>query len=343
MEEASLGFNVTSKYYEKTKLFSSKPKVLVWVESDDDKRLWINALKKFKDNYAFSFFCASEHEFDDGVISDGCCRIFKLLRTGNIVLGKHCIACLDSDFSFITNNYKAKGKELLQADHVYETFVHSKENLYFNKNGINDFISQLLGEDIEQHHVNISDIYEVISKSVYGVFADLMILYRDGQIAGFEELMSEFVSGIMCVANESRFEDFTNGVFNANLARFVNDFTQQLKQKMSGYCDVDAAGNMSEYFSEVGISESDAYLFIRGHNFHAIIINILKKIERFTFNLKKSRYDKDGISKDIAAEKKKELAGKRVDINSAFLSREIDKDIPFFKKTIELMQASYGR
>lgn len=342
MREASLGFNISSKYYEKTKLFSSKPKVLVWVESDDDKRLWINALKKFKANYAFSFFCASEHEFDDGVVSDGCCRIFKLLRTGNIVLGKHCIACLDSDFSFITDNYKAKGKELLQTEHVYETFVHSKENLYFNKNGINDFISQLLGEDIEQHRVNISDIYEILSKSVYGIFISLMILYRDGQIAGFEELMSQLTSGIMSVVNESKFEDFADGTFNANLKSFVDDFTQHLKQGMSSYCDVDAVENMSEHFSKIGFSESDAYLFIRGHNFHAIILNILKKLEKYTFNLKIRRYDKEGISKEIAANKKRELAGKRVDINSAFLSREIDKDIPFFKKTLDLMQANYG-
>ncbi|HBR5678826.1 DUF4435 domain-containing protein [Klebsiella pneumoniae] len=343
MKETPLGFNISSKYYEKTKLFSSKTKVLVWVESDDDKRLWINAFKKFKDNYNFSFFCASEHEFDDGVFSDGCCRIFKLLKTGNIILGKHCIACLDSDFSFISDNYKAKGKEFLQTEYVYETYVHSKENLYFNKNGINDFISQLVGEDIEQHHINLSEIYDAISKSVHGVFLNLMILYRDGQVAGFEAIMSEFVAGIMSVTNVSRFEDFADGSFNVNLEKFVTDFSQSLKDKMNGYCDVDAVEDMSAHFSKIGVSESDAYLFIRGHNFHAIILNVLKKIEKYTFNLKISRYGKKNIPKEIAASKKKELAGKRVDIESAFLSREIDKDIPFFKKTLDLLQENYGR
>ncbi|HGW6623838.1 TPA: hypothetical protein ACNHM3_005222, partial [Klebsiella pneumoniae] len=61
------------------------------------------------------------------------------------------------------------------------------------------------------------------------------------------------------------------------------------------------------------------------------------------FNLKISRYGKKNIPKEIAASKKKELAGKRVDIESAFLSREIDKDIPFFKKTLDLLQENYGR
>lgn len=342
MEEVSLGFNISSSYYEKTKLFSSKPKVRVWVESDDDKRLWINALKQFKDSYAFSFFCASEHEFDDGVISDGCCRIFKLLRTGNIILGKHCIACLDSDFSFITDNYNAKGKELLQNEYVYETFVHSKENLYLNKNGINDFISQLLGEDLEQHHVNFNGIYESISKAVYKIFVELMVLYRDEQIVGFEKIMSEFVSGIMGVANESKFEDLADGSFEAKLEEFVNGFEQQIKGKMGIYCDVGTTENMDKYFSKIGLSESDAYLFIRGHNLHAIMLNIFKKVEKFTFNLKKSRYDREGVPKELAADKKKELAGKRIDIDSAFLARPIDRDIPFFKETLAILQKNYG-
>ncbi|HHA2298997.1 TPA: DUF4435 domain-containing protein [Enterobacter asburiae] len=342
MEEASLGFNISSSYYEKTKLFSPKPKVRVWVESDDDKRLWINALKEFKDSYAFSFFCASEHEFDDGVISDGCCRIFKLLRTGNIILGKHCIACLDSDFSFITDNYNAKGKALLQNEHVYETYVHSKENLYLNRNGINDFVSQLLGEDLEQYHVSFDGIYDSISKAVYKIFIKLMVLYRDEQIVGFEKIMAELVSGIMGIANESKFEDLADGGFKAKLEAFVNDFDQQIKGKMSNYCDVDATENMVKYFAKIGLSENDAYLFIRGHNFHAIILNILKKAEGFTFNLKKSRYDREGISKKIAADKKRELAGKRIDIDSAFLARQIDRDIPFFKETLTILQKNYG-
>ncbi|UPF02926.1 DUF4435 domain-containing protein [Pseudomonas mosselii] len=127
------GFSFDSADMDKLGLFSidgvSRTFVVIWVESRDDKRFWNACLPRLSD-VQYDFKIADEFHGADEKSGNGCKRLISLQRSGDIVLGKNMIFCLDGDDSFLRS--LALGREPDQHPHIYYTNIYSIENAFLH-------------------------------------------------------------------------------------------------------------------------------------------------------------------------------------------------------------------
>ncbi|OKP53298.1 hypothetical protein A8A12_08105 [Serratia marcescens] len=347
---SGLGFNIKNDYFEKTKLFissqnveagESKPWVQVFVESDDDKRLWLSIFEKYKKNYKFRYLSALEHESDDGKCSNGCSRLSALYKNGKVQLGKHTILCLDSDYGFVSGNYGCKQKDVLEEKFVYQTFVHSKESVYINPVGIDIILSRAIGEDIESEGISLLGIHSVISRVLYPYWIKIITIYKHGMEEDFDRYHGEFVHIMSECFNYKNVKDIlsTNWIDEAN--RNFSSFDERLDRFIEEQIGKDKVDDMAKRLQELNINDSDCLFFVRGHNIYAIMKKVYEDIEALFFLKKIQSIDRLNITSAQKSEQKRAMANKRVQVMNVILARGDVCNTPFFKDTISELDTHY--
>lgn len=345
MEIDSLGFKSKSSYFEKAAHFlnDNQPKwVAVWVESDDDKRLWLPVLKNTYKKFNFKFHIASLHDFKDGKISDGCSRIFAKIKSGDIELGHFTIACLDSDYSYISGNYECKQKKLLESPYVFQTYVHSKENIYIHSEGIVQVFERALGEDLKQLGMDIDLFTNRFSESIYDYFVKVVSLYRIDDIKAFDEYHEKFVEVIKVTINQMKLPDELSSNFDVVLKANLESFDEELTNHIESNYGYDVIEATIQRFKEIDVNPIDSISFLRGHDMYPVMMKIYKSIDQYVFKLKRDQYNQGHIPEGYRRKKLGEMGNKRVSIEELICTRSDVIENRFFSKTFSRLNVLFS-
>lgn len=343
-----LGFPFEESYVRNQSYFAEDelPEVLVWVESADDKRLWLPVFNEFQDKrYSFKFLTASAFESADGKSADGCNRLIKLYKNGDFDVGRHQIACLDSDHRFLASFAGHYDGEQLDNGHFYWTIVHSKENVVISVDALDAVLQHVLFCPKHELAQTAQDILVEFSNSVSGC------VYRLG-----------FLEGKYWGQNASHLLDFKNTFLSAfaPLYRLVSqhsiDFSSDEKWlEFRAQCsELDRAldeyihqANWQEeyqlFWNEVlaaGVTPERCYMFVRGHDLHAVTCSIFRAVC--------AAYKADMLSEirggnpDTLRQRMAEFRNRWVGFDACLQAREPSVySVPFFEKTIQRLRLSY--
>jgi len=345
MDANSLGFKSQSSYYEKSSVFitDGQPKwVAVWVESDDDKKLWYPVLKNTYKKYKFKFHLASAHEFKDGKVADGCSRIFTKINSGEIELGKSTIACLDSDYSFISGNYACKQKDLLESPYVFQTYVHSKENVYIHPVGVVQIFERALGEDLEYLGLFIENFTEKLAESVHGYLLKLVSLYQFNDICAFDHYHKKFVEVLRGLINEMSVPDvFSSDLKDEFILKFKS-FDDELTHHIESTHGEHILTATQKRFEELEVASSDSLSFIRGHDLYPAMMKFYKAIDQYVFKVKRDQFNKEYIPAETRKKKLTEMANSRVSIEDLICTRCDVKNNQYFALTFKKLDRFFA-
>ncbi|HFO9740669.1 TPA: DUF4435 domain-containing protein [Escherichia coli] len=290
----------------------------------------------------FKFHIASLHKFKDGKISDGCSRIFAKIKSGEIELGSSTIACLDSDYSYISGNYACKQKELLESPHVFQTYVHSKENIYVHPIGIIQLFERALGEDLEQLGINVECFTEKLSISIYEYLVKLISLYRLNDLKAFDLYHKQFMDNFKTIMNEMKLPEDLSSDYESLLKAKLTDFDTELTQHIKSTHGISVIDDTNQRFREIEVNPSDSLNFIRGHDLYPVMMKIYKSIDQYVFKVKRDQYNQEHISDEIRQKKQREMGNKRVDIEDLICTRGDVKDNQYFSRTIKKLNTLFA-
>lgn len=346
MEE--FGFPIDSEYIEAQSLFDDDPEsspkeVIVWTESDDDIRLWMQV---FVDNeeYTFTFFPASKFRTADGVASNGCSRLIKLCDTKNIIPGKQNIVCLDSDFKFIAQQSADYNGRDYAVPHFYWTCVHSKEHIFLDCNLVDDIVSHSTCTPSAKLAQRTNDIYSAIANQIYSPMSSLIFLMSlnfnklTDETEGFKTQFRDCLSILLRLKK---------GVFNCATCEIWSSFivaAQELDGVMAQYiAAINKTANLSSFrqrLTDVGVTANNIHFFIRGHDWEPVVKHITKCYLDFLQEKKfqEIKISSNQIDKDIQAAR-----NRTPKFEQALLSIKPRVDsFPFFQKTLREARSIYG-
>ncbi|MBA1187977.1 DUF4435 domain-containing protein [Pseudomonas entomophila] len=346
--EEELGFPFDVDYLEKLDLFldpqeGSPQEVVVWVESKDDIRLWQRVLKDNR-SFTFDFRPASMFCGPDGKRANGCNRLIKLWKSGEIQSGFRSIFCLDSDFKYLAGLSGIYNGENYNIPHFYWTLVHSKEHVFVCSEMVDDIISHAACIPRSKLQQNTAGIYSSLSRAIYSSFVRLVYLRSscfESPSPLVAELGSRLDSAIQLLFKKPQ------GLFAVSECDIWSDFVGRLEllsRDLSRHLTElelnDEFALFEARISAEGVSPENIYLFYRGHDWYELSFGIAKS---YLGALNKNIIDSIKISSVDPGRDIKEHNNQTPKIREAFLcAMPSVEDFPFFKKTVKTLRSSYS-
>lgn len=343
-----LGFVLDADYVENQKYFmdgDEAPEIVIWLESHDDSRLWLPLFEKFE-QFKFVFRPASIFPAQDGKSSNGCSRLLTLLENGQIKLSKYQIFCLDSDFKFTSSIADDFAGSISSDPYIFWTFVHSKENIYFNPVLVDKTISHLTGVPARNLGQNSETIFQKISAHVYEPFSKL--LYLEAILWGQScPSLTKFKLAFKAAINKlkskpiTEFIKFTDCAHWTDFNRKLIQLNSQLESFLGERLLLDGHRRYQRKLRESGITPLNIYFFIRGHDWSEVVKELSCK--RVEFH-KRTRIQEISLaSPKGASEKIREYVGSFGSFSQTLSSRAPEYEgIPFFDKTISKISSTYS-
>ncbi len=342
-----LGFGITSDYYNKAQHFNPEEKetIKIFVESDDDKKLWLGVFGTSTENYMFDITSAFDFSISlpegENKVADGCTKLSKMLHDGIIQLGRNCILCLDSDFSYISSNYNHMNRSYLKNEFVYETIVHSKESIFLNCENIKEKLGLALGCNLENEKIDIISIINKISLAYGELLERVLIFYKEEYADTFKYFIEKINESLFDIVSSIRFEDDYDSEIKVKLDSLLSSVLDEVRQ----FCQ---KTNMSknpvlaaDIIENKDFFKKNAYLFIRGHNLDKILSKLFKLIEYEIYKRKKDKIYSANVSEQVKREKCKALNNAKLEIKSFLVGCVDYKNIPFFSKTVYQLKEIY--
>lgn len=207
------------------------------------------------------------------------------------------IGCIDSDYDWILSDYCDKGKTINNNKYLIQTYAYSFENLVCLSSTLNDFCLDTTEESTD---VDFSYYMQKVSAVIYPLLIWSAYLYSKCN------------------------HDFTPTAWHDILISTLKDTKESLslieERVMTKLTELDTnhaseiteRNNMKESLSRAkGITEENAYLFVRGHElFDHLVNSILKPIidglrTQHYRNINESDMDKDAHTIALNEYKKK--------------------------------------
>lgn len=345
--DEELGFPFDADYLDKQDLFLDAPadapqEIVVWVESRDDVRLWKRVLRDSK-SFKYDFRPASMFRSADGKRANGCSRLIKLYKSGEIQSSYKSIFCLDSDFKYLAKLSGCYSGEDYNYPGFYWTIVHSKEHFFVSSEVVDEITSHITCIPVAQLPQRASDIYLRLSETIYASFVRLMYL-RAGCFESPLQVVLDYSERLdSCLVS---LLDKPQGLFDTCDCPVWNNFEERLRvltEDVCGYLISEGHEQgfigFEESLHQVGVNSTNIYLFYRGHDWFALCYGIAKS---YIDSENKLRLD-EIIA--VSVDKKRdvrEYKNQTPKLREAFLmAMPTVDDFPFFKSTVELLRATY--
>ncbi|MDM9555676.1 DUF4435 domain-containing protein [Pseudomonas asiatica] len=345
--DEELGFSFDIEYLENQKLFLDQgeggpEEVVVWVESRDDIRLWQKVLRD-SNSYIYIFRPATMFRSPDGKAANGCGRLIKLWRTGEIQGGKNSIFCLDSDYRYIASLSGEYSGEDYKFPNFYWTVIHSKEHVFIHDAVVDELVSHIACMPKGRLEQRAAEVHGWISKVIYSPF--LRLLYAQSccfespsiAVQKFSERLDFLLSSLL-EKNQGVFEREGCAIW-AGFIEGASQLANDLEEYLATEAPLDGLFRFQQKLTEVGVTEGNIYLFYRGHDWYNLCFRIAKS---YLDSLHCERLAEiKATSKDVGRDIK-EFRNQTPSINDAFLS-VIPKveDIPFFVDTVRMLRREY--
>ncbi len=343
----NLGFPFDADYVENQKFFmedTDLPEVVVWVESPDDTKLWMPAFSKIT-KYQFSFKFGSIFPADDAKNANGCSRLLGLVDSGDLILGKHQILCLDSDFKFISSFADEYACEYNDIEHIYWTQVHSKENIYLNSILVDSIISHLVGIPTPQLAQSTSVVFAKFSNAIYECYSKLLYiqsLSKSFSSSAISEYKAEFIATFEHLKRKPISEkvEFEGCIYWDKFCTDINllneKFTTIIKTKKIH----DGFDNYARNLIRAGISPNNIHFFVRGHDLYSLIDELsCKTIESYK---KKAISEIVSLVTKDASQSIKEYVESMQPFGICLKAREpIFNGLTFFHETLKNINLTY--
>ena len=351
MKVSDIAFEEQSEYYENFDYFTDNKVVRVLLENNVDASLWNDAFPEIE-NIKFDFATAIDLADELNIVgAEGCKQLDKI---GHYHLGKYLIICKDSDYkylSFLMRKILNKSVEdHSSSDYIFETNVHSKENLeyYF------DFIAEHFARKLYIHPSKLIDEAPWLDK-FYKCFSE--VLYKPLIKAVYHDFVFEESKGNHCTLNElyvclqemnripaSNLDDYHEKFFKTaewnTFKQKINSFESKLDDEFKVKSKLEDVEKILLELNNHGVNSRNIYLFFKGHNIEKLIFNLLKN---YLIKLYE-KYKQDQVSKlsgQAADDKRRQLRNQKVDFNIKYDKRDLGK-IELFKSTIIKINSLYA-
>ena len=251
-------------YSENASILTGNPnRVIVEIEDNIDMGFWKDILKEKcpSKDYHFNPYHTVLNDNDMGNRVKGKTRIMEMASQMN----DWHIGCIDSDYDWILSDYCDKGKTINDNKYLLQTYAYSFENLLCLSSALNDFCQETTEECTD---VDFNDYVQKVSATIYPLLIWSLYLYSKGN------------------------HDFTPTAWHDILISTLKDtevsltlIEEKVKAKFDELNTIHASEisereNLKESLSKTkGITEENAYLFVRGHElFDHLVNSILKPI-----------------------------------------------------------------
>ena len=251
-------------YSENASILTGNPnRVIVEIEDSIDMGFWKDILKEQCPSKDFHFnpYHTVLNDNDMGNRVKGKTRIMEMASQMN----DWHIGCIDSDYDWILSDYCDKGKTINDNKYLLQTYAYSFENLLCLSSALNDFCLETTEECTD---VDFNDYVQKVSATIYPLLIWSLYLYSKGN------------------------HDFTPTAWHDILISTLKDtevsltlIEEKVKAKFDELNTIHASeiserDNLKESLSKTkGITEENAYLFVRGHElFDHLVNSILKPI-----------------------------------------------------------------
>ncbi|MGB9669936.1 MAG: DUF4435 domain-containing protein [Halothiobacillaceae bacterium] len=344
-----LGFPIDNSYYEKSSYFyarNSPAAVKVWVESRDDVRLWRKVFQSSNKDYVFEVSPISSF-FEDGKMGDGCGRIQKLIADGQITLGRNAVACIDSDYSYFIELCRGGGRNYF-SPYIYETRVHSKENVCITPDSLFEAVAHCLALPNETALVcHPREIFDEVSKLIFKPL--ILAAYFSCEDHGANiNICAYYQSAIDAVnlVGKIGIDDFPAYKNATCWLRFVSEIESVVLDAENELQQRGLIADFDRFMSDAvnaGVTDSKAYYFLRGHNLKAIMVNFFIAICGYH---KKTALSQalaslpEGTSRKVVSRVKKEHSVENLNVIIKSAVPIID-GVDFFSDTVRELRVTY--
>jgi len=233
-------------------------KASVHLEDSTDEIFWKPILNYIFPMEKFNFIYESESLF--GNKTRGCEQCLKYKN----YLSKQFFICIDSDYRYLLQ------EEGLSAENfVFQTYTHSIENHLCYKSKLNGTPENCTG--LENTVFDFETFLLAYSNAIYEAFIWHLYFLMIGDDVTFSK--DKFTS-ILQLSGMMGFSINNDG--EAIINELSTRCTTKVTQLRAAYAHVDLVTEQT-HFSTLGVTQDNAYLYVRGHNLFDLIVKIGKK------------------------------------------------------------------
>lgn len=330
MAPSSIISNLNSDYFAASSALlpqNAPPRVLVYVESEEDIAFWRDILHPFEaGKFKFEINLPSATTLEKGKAS--------VLKLKNNV-GKHFILCVDSDYDYLLQQRTTTSSVINSSPYIFQTYAYAIENLRCYSQSLRLVCTQSVKSD--KLNIDFDELLQKYSQVIY----DLLIWSLAFEINGDKHsltfsTMTQLigVSGRVNVNQQGATQlEKIQRAAEAAVAQFELNHPNILSQ----------IGSLKVALAELGLQKDNAYLFIQGHiledNF------VLPFLQSQTRTIQSNEEDKIGRKAAHGTQKAGELNKYRnglvpvetcLKLNTAykscFLSQKIHQDLTEYQR-----------
>ncbi|WP_270503826.1 DUF4435 domain-containing protein [Kluyvera ascorbata] len=254
----------------------SKSPLQIYVEGDADVRFWAPLFNKYKDKYEINISRAFEVAANDGKAANGCSRIASLINSGQLVLGKNLLVCIDSDYRFILNDYK-NGYEFVPGNkYVMETGVCAKENVICAPDGLREIIQKSISLTTWFPSFDFCELFVLLSKTFF-ILQSLHLFYLSENNRKAVCVNEKLVSELSLIQQEIKSLDYSKydmGHFKTVLKLSRKNGVAFFKNNLEDSRRKDFGVFLAQVYSRMG-GYVNAMYFVRGHDIYNYVISDL--------------------------------------------------------------------
>ncbi|KJZ41764.1 hypothetical protein [Pseudomonas fluorescens] len=310
----------------------------VWVEALADKMVWQDFLRNTQD-FKFNLRGPDEVTAADGKRSTGCDRLFALENQGVIKVGKDCIFCLDSDDSFIKSFVPGYTSKKLPRDHVYVTNIYAVDNAFLYLEHVDLSLRGNICQGDHNVKVMPSQFILDVSSIIYEAYVALNYIEGLGRAREFSvkrKIVHESLDKLVSIA----FDDYKN-------CSVFKDFESEISSIfVTANSAIDAIGregfeSYKQTLANIGITETNVYLFVRGHNIFDVVAalfdNVSDEYKQLEIDRLESAY---ADSSDQVAHVEYIWQKFSVFVKTKFMMGRVS--VPYLQQTLDRLSADYS-
>ena len=254
--------NINSQFFEAANRMTSKKarrKIVAYVESYDDVFFWRSVLGKFENEkrYFDIMLPTRNQHLDRGKKA----AISSMLKG----VGRDMIACVDADYDYLRQGSTESSQQMLENPYIFHTYAYAIENFQCYARGLHETCVMVTLND--RRIFDFERFLESYSRTIWPLFLWHMLFYVRHRKMSMHFDMAEFDKVIMLPS--VRIQDPKWAI--DYLGKKVRAKLFQLERRFKKFKD--ELDEMALYLNNLGVNESNTYLYIQGHHLFDLVVS----------------------------------------------------------------------